>query len=198
MIAYYRISILQNSILIHPTLLEISKLSMLEIFLFAVFSYCTFKLAIKRIDKSIIIFCILSWFWDYPQRGRQGYRFGFSVVTSLFVVESITKQWNIDTSSSHSLFPKFPSSQVHLLWSSEKMNLIPNQKISAVTLFEVFWWWINWKKMPVVCPLSTCIRATIKWIKILLMGRSGLFTPLWQFSMYNNHFGNQNKYKILA
>ena len=30
------------------------------------------------------------------------------------------------------------------------------------------------------------------------MGRSGLFTPLWQFSMYNNHFGNQNKYKILA
>ena len=32
---------------------------MLEIFLFAVFSYCTFKLAIKRIDKSIIIFCIL-------------------------------------------------------------------------------------------------------------------------------------------
>ena len=30
------------------------------------------------------------------------------------------------------------------------------------------------------------------------MGRSGFFTPLWQFSMYNNHFGNQNKYKILA
>ena len=48
---------------------------MLEIFLFAVFSYCTFKLAIKMIDKSIIMFCILSWFWDYPQRGTQGYRF---------------------------------------------------------------------------------------------------------------------------
>ena len=61
-------------------------------FLFAVFSYCTFKLAIKRIDKSIIIFCILSWFWGYPQRGTQGYRFGFSVVTSLLVVESITRQ----------------------------------------------------------------------------------------------------------
>ena len=91
-IAYYRISILQNSILIDPTLLEISKLSMLEIFLFAVFSYCTFKLAIKRIDKSIIIFCILNWFRDYPQRGTQGYRFGFSVVTSLLVVESITRQ----------------------------------------------------------------------------------------------------------
>ena len=86
-IAYYRISILQNSILIDPTLLEISKLSMLEIFLFAVFSYCTFKLAIKRIDKSIIIFCMLSWFRDYPQRGTQGYRFGFSMVTSLIVVE---------------------------------------------------------------------------------------------------------------
>ena len=43
----------------------------------------------KRIDKSIIIFCILSWFRDYPQRGTQGYRFGFSVVTSLLVVESI-------------------------------------------------------------------------------------------------------------
>ena len=68
------------------TLLEISKLSMLEIFLFAVFSYCTFKLAIKRIDKSIIIFFILSRFWDYPQRGTQGYRFGFSVVTSLLAV----------------------------------------------------------------------------------------------------------------
>ena len=40
-IAYYRISILQNSILIDPTLLEISQLSMIEIFLFAVFSYCT-------------------------------------------------------------------------------------------------------------------------------------------------------------
>ena len=46
----------------------------------------------KRIDKSIIIFCILSWFRDYPQRGTQGYRFGFSVVTSLLVVESITRQ----------------------------------------------------------------------------------------------------------
>ena len=91
-IAYYRISILQNSILIDPTLLETLKLSMLEIFLFAVFRYCTFKLAIKRTDKSIIIFCILSWHWDYPQRGTQGYRFGFSVVTSLFVVESITLQ----------------------------------------------------------------------------------------------------------
>ena len=55
-------------------------------FPFAVFSYCTFKLAIKMIDKSIIVF------WDYPQRGTQGYRFGFSVVTSLFVVESITRQ----------------------------------------------------------------------------------------------------------
>ena len=138
---------LANSILINPTLLEISKLSMLEIFLFAVFStllaeslrsfldeegkrkrvpsssiptylgssketlfagyvfsYCTFKLAIKRIDKSIIIFCILSWFWDYPQRGTQGYRFGFSVVTSLLVVESITRQWNIDKSLIYLLF----------------------------------------------------------------------------------------------
>ena len=49
----------------------------------------------KRIDKSIIIFCILSslsWFRDYPQRGTQGYRFGFSVVTSLLVFESITRQ----------------------------------------------------------------------------------------------------------
>ena len=36
-----------------PTLLKNSKLSMLEIFFFAVFSYCTFKLAIKRMDKSI-------------------------------------------------------------------------------------------------------------------------------------------------
>ena len=84
-VPYYRISILQNSILIDPTL-ETSKLSMLEISLFAVFSYCTFKLAIKMIDKSIIMF------WDYPQRGTQGYRFGFSVVTSLLVVESITRQ----------------------------------------------------------------------------------------------------------
>ena len=67
-------------------------------FLSAVFSYCTFKLAIKKIDKSIIMFCLLSWFWDYPQRGTQGYRFGFSVVTSLFVVESIPRQWNIDIS----------------------------------------------------------------------------------------------------
>ena len=46
----------------------------------------------KRIDKSIIIFCILRWFRDYPQRGTQGYRFGFSVVTSLLVFESITRQ----------------------------------------------------------------------------------------------------------
>ena len=83
---------LANSILIDPTLLEISKLSMLEIFLFAVFSYHTFRLAIKRIDKSIIKFCILNWVRDYPQRGTQGYRFGFSVVTSLLVVESITRQ----------------------------------------------------------------------------------------------------------
>ena len=60
-------------------------------FLSAVFSYCTFQLAIKRIDKSIIIFCILSWFWGYLQRGTQGYRFGFSVVTSLLVVESIAE-----------------------------------------------------------------------------------------------------------
>ena len=46
--------------LIDPTFthLEISKLSMLESFLFAMFSYCTFKLAIKRIDESIIILCI--------------------------------------------------------------------------------------------------------------------------------------------
>ena len=64
---------------------------MLEIFLFAV-SYCTFQLAIKRIDKSIIIFCILSWFRDYPQRGTQGYKFGFSVVTSLLVVDSVTSK----------------------------------------------------------------------------------------------------------
>ena len=26
---------------------------------------------------------------------------------------------------------------------SEKMNLIPNQTISAATLFEVFWWWLT-------------------------------------------------------
>ena len=65
---------------------------MLESFLFAVFSYCTFKLAIKRIDKSIIILCILSWFWYYPQRGTEGYRFGFFVVSFLLVVESITRQ----------------------------------------------------------------------------------------------------------
>ena len=65
---------------------------MLEIFLFAVFSYGTFKLAIKRINKVIIINILyLNWFWDYPQRGTQ-YRFGFSVVTSLLVVESITRQ----------------------------------------------------------------------------------------------------------
>ena len=82
-IACYRISILQNSILIDPTLLEIS-----------VFSYCTFKLAIKRIDESIIIFCILCWFWDYPERGTQRYRFGFSVV----------RQWNIDVSFIYLLF----------------------------------------------------------------------------------------------
>ena len=37
---------MQNSILIDPTLLEISKLSMLEFFLFAVLSYGTFKLVI--------------------------------------------------------------------------------------------------------------------------------------------------------
>ena len=65
---------------------------MLELFLFAVFSYCTFKFAIKRIDKSIIIFCILNWFRDYLQGGTQEYRFGFSVVISLLVVESITRQ----------------------------------------------------------------------------------------------------------
>ena len=64
---------------------------MLDIFLFAV-SYCTFQLAIKRIDKSIIIFCTLSWFRDYPQRGTQGYKFGFSVVTSLLVVDSVTSK----------------------------------------------------------------------------------------------------------
>ena len=72
LIAFYRISILQNSILIDPTLLEISKWSILEIFFFAVFIDCTFKLTIKRIDKSIIIFRILNWFRDYPQRGTQG------------------------------------------------------------------------------------------------------------------------------
>ena len=83
---------LANSILIDPTSLEISKLSMLEIFLFIVFSYCNIQTCNKRIDKSIIIFCILSWLWDYPQRGTQGYRSGFSVVTSLLVVESITRQ----------------------------------------------------------------------------------------------------------
>ena len=92
---------------------------------------CRVKLAIKRIDKSIIIFCILSWFWDYPQRGTQGYRFGFSVVTSLLVVESITSKWNIDISF------------IYLLCFSEKMNLIPNHTTSAATLFEVFWWRIN-------------------------------------------------------
>ena len=72
LIAFYRISILQNSILIDPTLLEISKWSILEIFFFAVFIDCTFKLTIKRIDESIIIFRILNWFRDYPQRGTQG------------------------------------------------------------------------------------------------------------------------------
>ena len=52
---------------------------------------------------------------------------------------------------------------------SEKMNLIPNQTISAATLFEVFQWWINEKEMPVVCLWSTCIRVTTIWIKILLL-----------------------------
>ena len=128
-IAYYQISVLQNSILIDPTLLEISKLSMLEIFLFAVFSYYTFKLAIKRIDKSIVIFCILSWFWDYPQRATQGYRFfcGYLFVCC-WINNKAMKYWHILY-----LFTFF----------SEKMNLIPNQTISAATLFEVFWWWIN-------------------------------------------------------
>ena len=79
-IAYYRISISQNSILIDPTfILKIAKLSTLEIFLFAVFSYCTINIL------------YLNCFRDYPQRGTQ-YRFGFSVVTSLLVVESITRQ----------------------------------------------------------------------------------------------------------
>ena len=36
--------------------------TMLEIFLFAVFSYCTFKLAIKRIDKSILNWLFQSFF----------------------------------------------------------------------------------------------------------------------------------------
>ena len=89
---FYPITILQNSILIDPTLLEILKLSMLEVFFFAVFSYCTFKLAIERqIGKIYYNILYLNCFRDYPQRGRQ-YRFGFFVVTSLLVVESITRQ----------------------------------------------------------------------------------------------------------
>ena len=42
------------------------------IYLFAVFSYCAFKLAIKRIYKSILIFCIdLGWLQNYPQLSTQ-------------------------------------------------------------------------------------------------------------------------------
>ena len=67
----------------------------------------------RQIDYNILY---LNWFRDYPQRGTQ-YRFGFSVVTSLFVVESITRQWNIDISF------------ISVLFFSEKMNLIPNQTI---------------------------------------------------------------------
>ena len=73
-----------------------------------------------------MIFCILGWFWDYPQQGTQGYRFGFSVVTSLLVVESITR-YEILT------YPLF----IYFSFLG-KMNLIPNQTISAATLFEVF------------------------------------------------------------
>ena len=45
---------------------------MLGIYLFAVLSYCAFKLAIKRIYKSIIIFRIdLGRFQNYPQLSTQ-------------------------------------------------------------------------------------------------------------------------------
>ena len=58
-----------------------SILSMLGIFLFAVFSYWAFTLAIKRIYKSIIIFCTdLDWFQNYHD---EVHRFGFSMVTYL-------------------------------------------------------------------------------------------------------------------
>ena len=45
-----------------------------------------FVLATKRVPR-----CKEELFQDYPQRGTQ-YKFGFSVVTSLLVVESITGQ----------------------------------------------------------------------------------------------------------
>ena len=157
---------------------------MLEIFLFAVFSFCTFKLAIKEsiiiIDYNILY---LNWFRDYPHRSTL-YRFGFSVVTSLLIVESITRQWNIDISL------------IYFLFFSEKMNLIPNQTISAATLFEVFQWWINEKEMPVVCLWSTCIRVTTTWIKILLLCSnlactiitSATKTNLKSLHNYSNHY----------
>ena len=79
---------------------------------------------------------------------------------------------------------------------SENMNLIPNQTISAATLFEVFRWWINEKEMPVVCLWSTCIRVTTIWIKILLLCSnlactiitSATKTNLKSLRNYSNHY----------
>ena len=78
-----------NSILIDPTLLKISIIYNRN------FSLCCDQLLYiqtcnekdRQIDYNILY---LNWFRDYPQRGTQ-YKFGFSVVTSLLAVESITK-----------------------------------------------------------------------------------------------------------
>ena len=148
-IAYHRISNLQNSILIDPTFtLEISNWSKNA----RKFSLCSVQLLYnqtcnskdRQIDYNILY---LNCFRDYRQRGTQ-YRFGFSVVISVLVVESISRQWNIDISF------------IYLIFFLEKMNLVPNQTISAATLFEVFWRWIRKKKMLVVCLWSTCNRVT--------------------------------------
>ena len=162
---------------------------MLEIFLSAVFSYCTFQLAIKKdrqIDYSILYFKLVLGLSSKRHTRVYVWVFCGYFFACCWINNKAMKYWHMNF--------------LHLFtfFFSEKMNLIPNQTITAATLFEVFWWWINIKKMPIVSLWSTCIRVPITWIKILLMGRSGLFTPLWQFSMYNNHFGNQNKYKILA
>ena len=111
----------------------------------------------KRIDKSIIIFCILSWFRDYPQRDTQGYRSGFSVVTSLLVFEYITRQWNIDISFTY------------LLFFSEKMNLINKSNAECSNTFRSFLMMNLLNEDANNLSLSsTCIRVTIIWIKILL------------------------------
>ena len=44
---------------------------MLEIFLFAELSYCTFELAIKTIEKIDYNILYLNWFQDYHQQGTQ-------------------------------------------------------------------------------------------------------------------------------